>query len=151
MLEVSKDDFYVSCDKLVVVRDRDWSLAYELLPLNESLRPIVKVSPTISGLDFIYGTAVSLRKGRIAWVVGFQREPFASRVLGRWLPVFRRKPESRIGIWVADLGGSTPREIGSFVRQMDEDGPIVRNLQWLPSGQALSFLYSGSLYRLPVN
>lgn len=55
--------------------------------------------------------------------------------------------ETQIELHTLNLDGSEPRPLGSLVWKLP-DGPIPRQLTWLPGGKKLSFEFQGSVYVL---
>jgi hypothetical protein len=64
-------------------------------------------------------------------------------------------PEHVVGLWVSDLDGRNLREIGHLAlhpaANSDTDGPDPEDVQWLPDGKRLSFLYKQALWIVPID
>ena len=69
----------------------------------------------------------------------------------RILPKFDPKPTAALGLWGSRDDGSSLHEIGHIPVPLDANGnprDWLTDLQWLPDGKEISFVYRGTLYRV---
>ncbi len=87
--------------------------------------------------DFDYGELIfGSRSGRLAWHLRFRPT----------LPL-----RSMAGIWIMDMNGLTARELGWLAAGWSGTrGPGPFNIQWTPSGEAISFIYEGALWKTDI-
>ena len=63
-------------------------------------------------------------------------------------------PKNRAGIWISNLDGSHLKLIGEMPIEksdLQNASSEIQNLQWLPSGKKVSYIYHGALYTVPVD
>ncbi len=100
--------------------------------------------------------AICPTNGRIAWLVYYHGDPPAQTPASRKRKkLVTVKPEvqkpsaskTSLAIWVTDLEGLHPSEVGHVAASHASD---IEHLTWLPGGRQLSFVYQGGLYVVGV-
>ena len=74
--------------------------------------------------------------------------------LHRLFPNLSVKPVLTESLWISRPDGKGMQELGYVLTHPDADGDpedLLGNIQWLPDGKMISFVYHGTLYVLPVN
>jgi hypothetical protein len=112
---------------------------------------VVKMPPDTVIDDFVF----SPRGDQIAWKLKLERVPPMARLLHRLYPRYSASPEHAVGLWVSDLDGRNLREIGHLdlhpAANSDTAEPEPEDVQWLPDGKRLSFLYKQALWIVPID
>jgi hypothetical protein len=73
--------------------------------------------------------------------------------LHKWLPQIPATSQQRLSLWITRSDGSQPQEIGYIaIPKPDPNGSAdIADLEWLPSGKRLSFIYEDSVYTVPTD
>jgi hypothetical protein len=73
--------------------------------------------------------------------------------LHRMIPKFNPKPTINEALWVSHADGRGLREVGYVPAQPGVSGSPtdgLKDVQWLPDGKQVSFVYHGTLYVVPA-
>lgn len=113
--------------------------------------PLRRFAPCLPNVTKVTGQeiVVSPRCNRIAWLVTHRCEVTGPRLWRRIRARLGEKPHLETAIWISNLDGSSPHEVGYMPHQPNEASP--RQLAWLPGGKQLSFSYRGDLYTVPAD
>lgn len=90
---------------------------------------------------------------RIAWLLLRSRPAILTQWLHRVLPLIALRRDTWIELEVSSVDGSDWRSYGSI--PLPADNPMgatlaAGDIQWLPGGKAVSFVYKGDIWVLPV-
>jgi hypothetical protein len=96
---------------------------------------------------------VAPRQDAICYHLQVERVPHLFAWLQRWLPKLQREPTHTEELWSSDADGRRMQEVGSLT--VPPDAPvqgfdIISDLQWLPDGKQVSFVYDHHLYVVSV-
>jgi hypothetical protein len=127
---------------------------YRLLP-SLQLSHTFHVAPSVAQLadTGCEAVVVSPAGDRIAWIYSQAYVSPLFALLHRWVPRIPNKPQHRNCLYVSHLDGSHFTEIGHIDAPPPpgtEDDADILDLNWLPSGKGLSFVYHDALYIVPV-
>ena len=68
----------------------------------------------------------------------------------RFVPTVAARPAEMDSLWVSRANGQGMREIGHLPDAQKKVHEYLENLQWLPDGKRVSFIYQGTLYVVPA-
>jgi len=103
---------------------------------------------------FHNGVALSPQGDRLAWILQVKQDPPGPfrRFLSRWMPSLQRAPEAVLEMRTTRLDGSDVHVIGHMaLPKPDPKAEYPGQLQWLPDGKRLSFVYKSVLYTVPAD
>jgi hypothetical protein len=153
----------------IAEQDRLWGGPMSLPgTMQETLRPITRVTYAIydvpglsSGnnsagvslcrVDLPEGTwnyerTLSLYGDRLVWDLWVHHSSWADRLTHRFLPSTPLRFEERRELWVSGLDGSHMTEIGYHPLSYRTGQDNLYQIQWLPGGKKISFLYRDGIY-----
>ncbi len=101
----------------------------------------------------LLNSEVSPQQGRVLYHLYIVRENSLAALLKRVSPKFVVKPAVTEEIWFSRANETQMHKIGEILRPSDgytasdaEDPNQLRNVEWLPDGKQISFIYHGMLY-----
>jgi len=97
-----------------------------------------------------YDKTLSLHGDRVAWELWVKHSSWADRLRHYFRPSVPLRSEEQLGIWVTDLNGSHWSEVGYLSRSFQSGRGVINQVQWLPGGKQISFLYGDGLYTVPA-
>ena len=101
----------------------------------------------------ILEAALSPKGEQIAWIFGFEHDPWGINFLRRPYEMLHIYPSYSNAIWISKPDGSGLHEIGSIPFQdgfHNPSNPRLSNLRWTTDNKNLSFLYKNNLYIIPA-
>jgi hypothetical protein len=121
----------------------DWSD-----PKNKAPQPIHKQKVNLPEGTRCQDTAVSPQQASILYSVWRTPDFLLLDWLHRINPNFNQDSRTNAELWVSRADGTGLREIGEIPLRMANDR--IENIQWLPDGKQISFIYHNILYVVPA-
>jgi len=84
---------------------------------------------------------------KMAWLISYTHYPFNLRKLAGLAARIGIVPYRVQSICVSNVDGSAAHPIGEIRAQL---GRVVDDLDWLPGGKSISFLYMHAIYTIPI-
>ena len=93
---------------------------------------------------------------RIAWVLTVSETPPFNNVLGRLFPSSAMQNQEILGIWVSQIDGSKMHEVGHIKKPLrpfndNTETDNLDDIEWLPDGRHLSFVYKDTLWMIEAD
>jgi hypothetical protein len=115
----------------------------------------------LPGASALFQVRISRQETALLYHVQIVRSAPLRRWLHRLLPAIALTPVTMEEIWVSRPDGTGMHVIGHVPAKLDADGAVhdyndtdekgvLENLQWLPDGKHVSFVYTGALYVVPA-
>ena len=93
---------------------------------------------------------------RVAWLFATRQQFPLDVLMHRWFPRHAAPEQRQQELWISRADGSDMRRVGDIItnspdpKRLPADDVEIEQMQWLPNGKQISFLYDHSLYLLDV-